>query len=327
LTSLIPAPPLLDIKNLSVIFPMHGRAPIEAVNEVSFDIGAGEAVGVVGESGSGKSVTSYSIMGLLAKPGRIIGGEIVFDGRNLLDLKQRELEKLRGSRIGMVFQNPMASLNPAFTIGGQLAEALLCHTKISKSDARAKAELMLSSVGITDVKRRMSQYPHELSGGMLQRTMIAMALICGPDLLIADEPTTGLDVTIQAQVLSLMKDLRANIGLSILFVTHNMGIVADLCEKVVVMYSGKVLERGAVEDIFYEPAHPYTRGLLKAIPRIDQPKDERLTPIEGSSPNINDKAAGCVFQSRCPERLPLCAEQPPPEKTVNGSHRSRCWKI
>jgi len=325
--SIISAAHLLEVKGLRVEFPSKSGEPVHAVNGISFDINAGEAVGIVGESGSGKSVSAYSIMGLLSKPGKITGGEIVFDGKDLRSLTVRELERIRGSRIGMVFQNPMASLNPAFTIGNQLIEAVRCHKDIPVAEAKSKAAEMLSSVGITDIDRRLKQYPHELSGGMLQRTMIAMALICGPDLLIADEPTTGLDVTIQAQVLALLKRLRAAIGLSVLFVTHNLGIVADLCERVVVLYAGYVMERGRVEDLFYSPAHPYTKGLLRAIPRIDQDKNERLTPIEGVPVNMEKLTDGCVFHPRCRSCMEICRSERPPERDLGGGHSASCWLL
>ncbi|MBQ6866574.1 MAG: ABC transporter ATP-binding protein, partial [Clostridia bacterium] len=273
---------LLKVKDLKVSF-FTPAGEVKAVDGISYSLGYNEVMGIVGESGSGKSVEAYSIIGLLQNPGRVIGGSIEFEGENLLDYTPEQMRQFRGNKVSMIFQNPMTCLNPVYTIGNQLTEALTCHDKtISKEDARKKAIEMLELVGINNAEKRMNQYPHEFSGGMRQRAMIAMALICSPKLLIADEPTTALDVTIQAQILELMKDLQRKENTSIIFITHNLGVVADICDRISVMYAGRIVEQGKVNDIFYDPQHPYTRRLLQSIPRLDEEDDERLIPIEGT---------------------------------------------
>lgn len=314
---------LLEIKDLRTVFSTYA-GEVSALNDIAFEIGDGEAVGIVGESGSGKSVTMLSVMRLLADNGRVSQGEIIFNNRNLLNLNEKEMQKLRGNEIGMIFQDPMTSLNPVFTIGNQLIEAILRHNKISKSEAREKALSVLNLVGIPNPERRLKQYPHEFSGGMRQRVMIAMALSCEPKLLIADEPTTALDVTIQAQILQLMKELKDKINMAIILITHDLGLVADICEKVMVMYGGIIVEKGSVNDIFYDPKHPYTIGLLKCIPRLNMEK-ERLNPIDGQPPDMLNAPKGCPFVARCPQAMEICLAEKPKFKEVSSGHGTACW--
>lgn len=314
---------LLEIKNLQTVFKTYA-GQVSAINSLSFEVGHGEAVGIVGESGSGKSVTMLSVMRLLSENGKVTDGVINFDGKDLRKLKESEMQALRGNEIGMIFQDPMTSLNPVFTIGQQLTEAILKHNKISRADAKIKAIEMLTLVGIPTPEKRINQYPHQFSGGMRQRAMIAMALSCQPKLLIADEPTTALDVTIQAQILELMKDLKDKINMAIILITHDLGLVADVCEKVIVMYGGTIVEKGRVEDIFYKTKHPYTAGLLKCIPRLNMGK-ERLSPIEGQPPDMIRPPKGCPFVARCPHAMQICAEQKPMFKEVENDHGTACW--
>ena len=284
-------------------------------------------MGIVGESGSGKSVEAYSIIGLLQNPGKVIGGSIFFEGENVLDYDDEKMRQFRGNKVSMIFQNPMTCLNPVYTVGDQLTEALTCHNKeIGKAEARERAIEMLKLVGINNADKRMDQYPHEFSGGMRQRAMIAMALICSPKLLIADEPTTALDVTIQAQILELMKDIQRKTGMAIIFITHNLGVVAEICDRVSVMYAGHIVEQGSVHDIFYRPAHPYTRGLLRSMPRVDELEHERLIPIDGTPVDLLNPPAGCAFGPRCESCMKICLNrQPPIIKVGEDGHLSACW--
>ena len=299
---------------------------VKAVGGISYDLDYGEVMGVVGESGSGKSQEAYSIMGLLQSPGKVIGGSITFEGKDVLSFSKEEMTAFRGNKVAMIFQNPMTCLNPVYTIGNQLVEALRAHDKkISKEEAQKRAMEMMELVGINNVEKRMKQYPHEFSGGMRQRVMIAMGLICHPQLLIADEPTTALDVTIQAQILDLMKDLQKKTGMGIIFITHNLGVVADICDKVSVMYAGKIVEQGPVDDIFYEPAHPYTKGLLRSMPRVDAESYERLIPIEGTPVDMLNPPEGCPFAPRCEHCMKICLKKMPPYVEVGEKHRSACW--
>ena len=316
---------LLKVKDLKVSF-FTPAGEVKAVDGISYSLGYNEVMGVVGESGSGKSVEAYSIIGLLQNPGKVIGGSIEFEGEDLLAYTPEQMRQFRGNKVSMIFQDPMTSLNPVYTIGNQLTEALTCHDKtISKEAARKKAIEMLELVGINNAEKRMDQYPHEFSGGMRQRAMIAMALICSPKLLIADEPTTALDVTIQAQILELMKDLQRKENTSIIFITHNLGVVAEICDKVSVMYAGRIVEQGKVNDIFYHPEHPYTRRLLQSIPRLDEEEDERLIPIEGTPIDLLNPPQGCNFGPRCTECMKICLRQKPPFAQVGEDHISACW--
>lgn len=317
---------LLEVKDLKVSF-FTPSGEVKAVGGISYDLNYGEVMGIVGESGSGKSVEAYSIIGLLQSPGKVIGGSIYFEGENILDYDKLKMEKFRGNKASMIFQNPMTCLNPVYTIGNQLTEALLAHTKISTAEARKKAMEMLELVGINNVEKRMKQYPHEFSGGMRQRVMIAMGLICSPKLLIADEPTTALDVTIQAQILEIMKDLQKKTKMAIIFITHNLGVVAEICDKVSVMYAGHIVEQGTVDDIFYNPSHPYTQGLLKSMPRVDADSYERLIPIEGTPVDMLNPPQGCPFAPRCEYCMKVCLKREPEITLVSEGHTSACWLI
>ncbi len=317
---------LLEVKDLKVSF-FTPVGEVKAVNGINYSLGYNEVMGIVGESGSGKSVEAYAIMSLLQSPGRIIGGSVLLEGEDITKYDAKQMTDIRGNKISMIFQNPMTCLNPVYTIGDQLVEALTCHNStISKADARLRAIEMLDLVGINNAEKRFDQYPHEFSGGMRQRAMIAMALICNPKLLIADEPTTALDVTIQAQIIELMKDLQKKTDMSIIFITHNLGVVAEICDKVTVMYAGHVLEQGAVNDIFYSPEHPYTRGLLRSMPRLDSESQERMIPIEGVPVDLLDPPKGCSFGPRCEHCMKICLQNEPPlvEVGENG-HVSACW--
>ena len=317
---------LLQVRDLRVSF-YTPAGEVKAVDGISYDLKEHEVMGIVGESGSGKSVEAYSIIGLLQSPGKVIGGSILFEGENVLDYDPEQMRQFRGNKVSMIFQNPMTCLNPVYTIGNQLMEALTCHNKeVSRKEARARAIEMLELVGINNAEKRMDQYPHEFSGGMRQRAMIAMALICSPKLLIADEPTTALDVTIQAQILELMKDIQHKTGMAIIFITHNLGVVAEICDRVSVMYGGRIAEQGKVNDIFYSPAHPYTRGLLRSMPRVDELKHERLIPIGGTPIDLLNPPKGCVFAPRCENCMKICLHKAPPTITVGGDgHISACW--
>ena len=318
---------LLDVRNLQTHFLTRGGV-VRAVDGVSWDVKEGETVALVGESGCGKSVTALSIMRLVAQPaGRIVGGRVLFKGRDLLALSEEEMRHVRGREIGMVFQEPMTSLNPVLTIGRQLTEGLEIHLGMSQPDARKRAEEMLGLVGIPDAARRLRQYPHQFSGGMRQRMMIAMALACNPALVLADEPTTALDVTIQAQILELMKDLARRLGVAMLIITHNLGVVARYADRVNVMYAGRIIERGTARELYAHPRHPYTLGLLRSVPRLDEPRRARLAPIEGQPPDLTRLPPGCAFAPRCAFRVERCAHEVPPlESVADDGHVSACWE-
>ena len=314
---------LLSVKDLHTSFTTdHGE--VQAVNGVSFNLDAGKVLGIVGESGSGKSVTAYSIMQILADNGRITSGEILYKGEDISRWGESKMQDFRGKCCSIIFQDPMTSLNPVFTIGSQIAEAVLLHTKSSKHEAMEKALEMLKLVGINEPEKRLKQYPYELSGGMRQRVMIAMALACEPDILIADEPTTALDVTIQAQILELMQSLQKKLGMAIIMVTHDLGVIAEMCDEIVVMYGGRFCERGTADEIFYNPRHEYTRGLLRSIPNITNMK-ERLVPISGTPIHMLNMPKGCAFCARCDKAMKICLEQVPEERIINESHRASCW--
>lgn len=314
---------LLEVKNLKTSFFTH-VGEVKAIRDVSFSVCRGEAVGIVGESGSGKSVTSLSVMQLLSYPGRVTGGEILFHGEDLLKKNKKEMRKIRSSEISMIFQDPMTSLNPLNTIGNQICEAILEHQKLTKKQAMERAVEMLRLVGIPAAEERIRCYPHEFSGGMRQRVMIAMALSCQPELLIADEPTTALDVTIQAQVLRLLKDLKERTNTAIILITHDLGVVASSCSRVIVMYGGQIMETGRVEDIFYSPLHPYTMGLLQSIPKAGGSK-ERLRSIAGTPPDMLKPPDGCPFYPRCEFAMQICRERPVPDFDAADGHSVKCW--
>jgi len=316
---------LLEVKNLSTYFEVDG-AEFRAVEGVSFSLEPGRTLGIVGESGCGKSVTALSIMGLIPRPpGRIAGGEILFQGIDLLTLKPAEMRERRGNQISMIFQEPMTSLNPAFTVGDQIVEGILRHRKVTKQQAKAHAIEMLRRVRIPSPERRFDEYPHKLSGGMRQRVMIAMALACDPQLLIADEPTTALDVTIQAQILDLMRRLRDETGAAIIVITHDLGVIAEIAHEVIVMYAGKVVERAEVGTLFSDPQHPYTIGLLGSIPKLTT-EQARLTTIEGVVPNPLAMPVGCRFHPRCPFAVDQCRAAEPPLREVRPGQYAACWR-
>lgn len=317
--------PLLQVKDLKTSF-FTRSGEVQSVRGVSFDLHHGEVVGIVGESGSGKSVTAKSILGLIQEPGRIVDGEILFQGDNLVHKSIQQLRKLRGKQIAMIFQDPLMSLNPVIKVGRQLTEVIRRHQPVGASAARDKAIEMLRLVGISSPEKRIDQYPHEFSGGMRQRVMIAMALSCNPELLIADEPTTALDVTIQAQILDLMSDLQEKTDTSILLITHDLGVVAQICTRVIVMYGGLIMEEAPVEALFYQPSHPYTQGLLRSVPKAGAEK-ERLVPIDGVTPDLLDPPAGCPFAERCPHTMDICCSERPPYYPVGEGHRSMCWLL
>jgi oligopeptide/dipeptide ABC transporter ATP-binding protein len=318
---------LLDVRNLQTQFLTRGGV-VRAVDGVSWDVQEGETVALVGESGCGKSVTALSIMRLVAPPaGRIVGGQVLFKGRDLLTLTEEEMRHVRGREIGMVFQEPMTSLNPVLTIGRQLTEGLEIHLGMTGTTARRRAEELLGMVGIPDPARRLRQYPHQFSGGMRQRMMIAMALACNPSLVLADEPTTALDVTIQAQILELMKDLARRLGVAMLIITHNLGVVARYADRVNVMYAGRIVERGTAREVYGRPRHPYTLGLLRSVPRLDEPRRARLAPIEGQPPDLTRLPPGCAFAPRCAFRVERCAREIPGlERVGDGEHVAACWE-
>ncbi len=315
---------LLDVKNLSTsFFTQDGE--VKAVRDISFTLDQGEVLGIVGESGSGKSVTFLSILGLLADSGRVKEGVALFNGKDLLEEQKRELRKIRGNEITMVFQDPMSSLNPLKTIGKQVAESLELHTKLGAAEIRKATIRMLELVRIPEAAKRYDSYPHEFSGGMRQRVMMAMALICNPSLVIADEPTTALDVTIQDQILKLLRDLRRDMKSAIVFISHDLAVIASICERVIVMYGGMIMEEAGIAELFESPAHPYTIGLLRSIPVIDQDKDSMLEPIPGSPPDMLAPPAGCPFVPRCVHARSICKASVPPNHAVSATHFSRCW--
>jgi oligopeptide/dipeptide ABC transporter ATP-binding protein len=315
-----PREAILEVRNLRTSF-----GAVHAVDNVSFNVRKGEAVALVGESGCGKSVTAMSIMRLVAPPGKITGGEVRLKGRDLAGISERDMRHVRGNDIAMVFQEPMTSLNPVFKIGAQVAEAIRIHQKVTKKEAWKRAGDMLELVSIPDPVKRLDDYPHQLSGGMRQRVMIAMALSCNPELLIADEPTTALDVTIQAQIMELLANLQARFGLAILLITHDLGVVAEFCERVVVMYTGRVVEEAPVRELFANPAHPYTRGLLKSLPSVAGVGAKRLPTIQGMVPPITNLPSGCKFNPRCPDVMDICHGLEPALMTVGERHSARCY--
>ena len=319
-------PPLLEINNLYTQF-FTSAGTVRAVDGISYAVEEGETVAIVGESGCGKSVSALSILRLIPDPpGRIVEGSIHFMGRDLIQVSDEEIRNVRGREIAMVFQEPMTSLNPVLTIGRQLTETLTHHLDMDEDAARARAMELLGLVGISDPERRLRQYPHHFSGGMRQRVMIAMALCCEPKLIIADEPTTALDVTIQAQILELMKELTRRLGVALIIITHNLGVVARYADRVNVMYAGKIIERGSALDIYHNPAHPYTLALLRSVPRMDQPRKEKLDPVEGQPPDLTTLDEGCSFRPRCRYAVDRCAEENPLLEPVGEGHLSACWE-
>lgn len=315
---------VLSVQDLHTSF-FTDSGEVKAVNGVSFNLGRGKILGIVGESGSGKSVTAYSIMQILDDDGKVKSGKVLYNGQNVLEFDKKQMRDFRGEKCSMIFQDPMTSLNPTFTVGNQLNEAIMLHTdRKTKKAATERSVELLTMVGVNEPEKRVKQYPYELSGGMRQRVMIAMALACEPDILIADEPTTALDVTIQAQILELMKDLQKRLGMSIILVSHDLGVIASMCDEIIVMYGGRVCERGTADDIFYRPAHEYTKGLLRSIPNIANMK-ERLVPIAGTPINLLNMPKRCAFCSRCDNALKICLEQVPEEMMMPDGHYASCW--
>ena len=314
---------LLEVRDLHTSF-FTDAGEVKAVNGVSFNLDRGEVLGIVGESGSGKSVTAYSIMQILAPTGKIVGGSVKLDGQELVGAGERVMRDVRGNKISIIFQDPMTSLNPTYTIGHQLIEAITLHTNRNKQQAWDRAVEMLHLVGINEPEKRMKQYPHEHSGGMRQRIMIAMALACEPDILIADEPTTALDVTIQAQILELMQQLQHELGMAIIMITHDLGVVAQMCDEIVVMYAGSYCERGSADEIFYNPKHEYTKGLLRSIPTLDT-MGQKLQPITGTPIDLLNLPKGCPFAPRCDAAMKICIREAPETMVINEDHKASCW--
>lgn len=315
---------LLEVKNLRTNFATGGGI-VQAVRGVSLYVDAGEFIGIIGESGCGKSVSMMSVMQLLADNAAVRADAILFDGMDLQKQSRKQMRKLLGSSIGMIFQDPMTSLNPLYTIGNQLMEPLRQHQRMTRAAARARALEMLRLVGINEPEKRLKQYPHELSGGMRQRVMIAIAMCCTPKLLIADEPTTALDVTIQAQIMELMAELKDRFSTATILITHDLGVIASVCSRVMVMYGGKIMEEGSVEDIFYAPGHPYTEGLLRSVPGDGSGSREKLIPIPGSPPDLMNPPAGCPFAARCPKAMRICSMAPAELTELGPNHRAACW--
>lgn len=316
---------LLQVKNLAVSFSTY-RGKVKAVRDVSFSVDEGKTIGIVGESGCGKSVTSHAIMGLLPRENsKIEHGQIIFNDRNITDLSEKEMNRLRGNEIAMIFQDPMTSLNPVLTIGTQIQESLFLHKKLTKQQARQRAIELLKLVGIPSAEMRLDDYPHQFSGGMRQRVMIAMALSCEPKLLIADEPTTALDVTVQAQILDLLKQLQRKMNTAIVLISHDLGVIANLCDDIAVMYAGQIVEYGSAEDIFYNAHHPYTKGLLKSLPRLTDKKGEPLSVIEGQPPDLKQDINFCPFAMRCDKAMRICAAQIPAVTQIGNHHYVKCW--
>ena len=318
---------LLQVRNLTTQF-FTSSGTVRAVDNVTFDVDEGETVAVVGESGCGKSVSALSILRLVPwPPGKIVGGSINFRGQNLLEMSDDDIRRVRGREISMVFQEPMTSLNPVLSIGLQLTETMQHHLELSPAQALKRAAELLEMVGIAEPKRRLAQFPHHLSGGMRQRVMIALALSCEPKLIIADEPTTALDVTIQAQILELMKDLTKRLGVALVVITHNLGVVARYADRVNVMYAGKIIEMGSAQQIYHQPHHPYTLGLLASVPRMDQPRGTRLIPIDGQPPDLTRLDRGCAFRPRCRFAVDRCGQEFPPLENIDSGHVSACWRV
>jgi peptide/nickel transport system ATP-binding protein len=315
--------PLLEVRDLSVSFRTEDGV-VRAVNGISFSLSPGETLGIVGESGSGKSVTMMSVMRLITDPNARFEGEVLYKGRDLMKLSRDEMREVRGSELAMIFQDPMTSLNPVYRVGWQIAEQIRAHEPLTRQAAHKRAIELLGAVGIPHPAERVDDYPHQFSGGMRQRVMIAMALSCNPDLLIADEPTTALDVTIQAQILKLIKKLKAEFGSAVVLITHDMGVVADIADQVAVMYAGRIIEQGSKQDLFYDPQHPYTWGLLGSIARLDRPKPRRLTAIQGQPPSMISLPAGCAFADRCPHRFDRCGELPELTDKAGHGHLDAC---
>ena len=316
---------ILEVNNLHTSF-FTDAGEVCAVNGISFNLEPGKTLGIVGESGSGKSVTAYSIMQILASTGKITGGEVKYKGEDITKWNKKQMQSFRGSKCSIIFQDPMTSLNPVYTVGNQLTEAIRLHTNKTKKEAKERAIEMLKLVGVNEPESRVKQYPHELSGGMRQRVMIAMALACEPDILIADEPTTALDVTIQAQILELMQDLQKKLGMAIIMVTHDLGVIASMCDEILVMYGGRVCERGSADDIFYRPAHEYTKGLLRSIPKAHE-KGGELQAIPGTPPDLMDPPKGCPFAARCQETMIVCQNYMPDYTDCGKNHKSACWML
>ena len=314
---------LLEVNDLHTSF-FTPAGEVKAVNGVSFNLDRGKVLGIVGESGSGKSVTAYSIMQILEKTGKIVSGSIKVDGKELVGISEKEMKNVRGNKISIIFQDPMTSLNPTYTIGHQLMEAILLHTNRNKQQAYDRAVEMLKLVNVNDPEKRMKQYPFEFSGGMRQRVMIAMALACEPDILIADEPTTALDVTIQAQILELMQQLQKELGMAIIMITHDLGVVAQMCDEVIVMYAGSICEQGTADEIFYNPKHEYTKGLMRSIPTVGN-DGEKLQPISGTPIDLLNMPAGCPFAPRCDNAMKICLREKCQRMQINDSHQAACW--
>ena len=314
---------LLEVKDLHTSF-YTPAGEVKAVNGVSFNLERGKVLGIVGESGSGKSVTAYSIMQILEKTGKIVSGSVKFDGQELVGIGEEGMKKIRGNKISIIFQDPMTSLNPTYTIGHQLMEAIMLHTPRNKQQAWDRAVEMLRLVNVNEPEKRMKQYPFEFSGGMRQRVMIAMALACEPDILIADEPTTALDVTIQAQILELMQSLQKELGMAIIMITHDLGVVAQLCDEVVVMYAGSICEQGTADEIFYNPRHEYTKGLMRSIPTLES-DGQRLHPITGTPIDLLNMPAGCPFAPRCDAAMKICLRERAERMQINDNHQAACW--
>ena len=315
---------LVDIKNERLSF-FTPAGEVKALNDVSIHLKEGEVLGIVGESGSGKSETAYSLMGLTAHPGKLMGGTLQFNGHEIENMSEKEMRKIRGKEVSIIFQDPMTSLNPVYSIGNQIMEVIRLHTDKDKKQAYERAKELLELVGINEPEKRLKQYPHELSGGMRQRVMIAIALACEPKLLIADEPTTALDVTIQAQILELMMELKDKLGMAIIMITHDLGVVASMCDRIAVMYAGRIIEYGTTDDIFYHPHHMYTKGLIRSIPRLDTKEHERLVPIEGTPVDLLNPPAGCPFAPRCESCMKICLREMPPVTQFDDVHYTQCW--
>ena len=317
---------LLNIQNERLSF-FTPAGEVKALNDVTIQMNEGDVLGIVGESGSGKSVTAYSVMQLLPPTGKVIGGTIDFNGHRINEMSEKQMQAIRGNEVSIIFQDPMTSLNPVYTIGNQIREVIMLHTKKNRKQATERAIELLSLVGINEPAKRLKQYPHELSGGMRQRVMIAIALACEPKLLIADEPTTALDVTIQAQILELMLELKEKIGMSIIMITHDLGIVANMCQKIAVMYAGKIVEYGSVDEIFYNPQHEYTKGLLKSIPKLSDTLHQKLVPIEGTPVDMLNPPKGCPYAPRCNSSMKICLSKMPEYTDVGDGHLSACWLL